>query len=84
MIRNIAMAFLLAGALLAQDGGEKATVPLTDPSRPARIKVHLMDGGIVVHGGSTKDVLVETRSRSGGAFRNEKIGDPRQRGPRHN
>ena len=67
MIRKIGITFLFfTAALLAQDSGEKATVPLTDPSRPAHIKIHLMDGGIIVHGGNTKDVLVETRSRSGG------------------
>jgi hypothetical protein len=66
MIKKIGIAFLCAGALLAQDGGDKATVPLTDPSRPAHIRVHLMEGGITVRGGNVKDVLVEARSRSGG------------------
>jgi Toastrack DUF4097 len=69
MIKNFGIAFLCAGALLAQDGGEKATVPLTDPSRPATIRVHLIEGGIIVRGGNVKDVLVEARSRSGGELR---------------
>jgi hypothetical protein len=58
--------FFYPGALPAQDSGEKATVPLSDPSRPARIHAHLMAGGIVVRGANTKDVLVEARPRGGG------------------
>ncbi|HEX4166612.1 MAG TPA: DUF4097 family beta strand repeat-containing protein [Bryobacteraceae bacterium] len=66
MKKKIGIAFLCAGALLAQDGPEKATVPLSDPSRPAHIHAHLIAGGITVRGANTKDVIVEARSRSGG------------------
>jgi DUF4097 and DUF4098 domain-containing protein YvlB len=65
MIKTIGLALLSVGALLAQDGGEKTTVPLHDPSRPARIEAHLMAGGITVHGADIKDVVVEARSRDG-------------------
>ena len=58
--------FLCAGTLLAQDGVEKASVPLSDPSRPARIHAHLIAGGITVRGGNTKDVLVEAHPRGDG------------------
>lgn len=74
MNKMIWTAFLFAGALLAQDGGEKATVPLTDPSRPARIKVQLMAGGITVRGGDTKNVVVEARSGSGGSHEGRESG----------
>jgi putative adhesin len=63
MNNKIAILFLCAGALLAQDNNEKATVPLRDPSRPARIQVSLMMGGITVRGADIKEVLVETHSR---------------------
>jgi hypothetical protein len=63
MNNKIAILFLCAGALLAQDNNEKATVPLRDPSRPARIQVSLMSGGITVRGADIKDVQVEARSR---------------------
>jgi hypothetical protein len=63
MNSKIAILFLCAGALLAQDGNEKATVPLKDPSRPARIEARLMSGGITVRGADVKEVLVEARSR---------------------
>ncbi len=56
---------VLCAALQAQDGTEKATVPLHDPSRPARIHASLMSGGITVRGADIKDVIVEARSRSG-------------------
>lgn len=61
-MKTIIWALLFSSVLVAQDGVEKVNVPLTDPSRPARIRVHLMQGGIVIHGGNTKDVVVEARS----------------------
>ena len=51
-----------AAALLAQDDGEKVTVPLHDPTRPAQVRAHLMMGGITVRGADRKDVLVEVRA----------------------
>ncbi len=63
---GIGMVLLCAGALLAQDGPEKTTVPLSDPSRPARIHVQLIMGGIEVRGADIKNVVVEAHSRSGG------------------
>lgn len=64
MIKTIGIALFCAGVLLGQDGGEKATVPLHDPSRPARIQANLMLGSITVHGADVKDVMVEARSRA--------------------
>jgi DUF4097 and DUF4098 domain-containing protein YvlB len=65
MNNKIAIIFLCAGALLAQDNNERATVPLRDPSRPARVHVRLMMGGITVKGADIKDVLVEAHTRGG-------------------
>jgi DUF4097 and DUF4098 domain-containing protein YvlB len=65
MFKTIGIALFSVGVLLAQDGGEKTTVPLHDPSRPARIEAHLMSGSIIVHGADVKDVIVEARSRNG-------------------
>jgi len=55
----------IAGTLAAQDGSEKVTVPLHDPSRPAQIHAHLMSGGITVKGYDGKEVIVESHPRSG-------------------
>jgi DUF4097 and DUF4098 domain-containing protein YvlB len=63
MIKRIGIALFSIGALLAQDGAEKTTVPLQDSSRPARIETHLMTGSIIVHGADIKEVVVEARSR---------------------
>jgi hypothetical protein len=65
MNKKLGLIFLVAGALLGQDGPEKATVPLDDPTRPAQIRAHLISGGIEVHGANVKNVLIEARSRSG-------------------
>ncbi|MFL6452314.1 MAG: DUF4097 family beta strand repeat-containing protein [Bryobacteraceae bacterium] len=59
----IGIAFLYAGLTFAQDGAQKATVPLDDPSRPAQIRAHLMLGGITVRGANVKEITVEARSR---------------------
>jgi Putative adhesin len=59
------IALLYAGILLAQDGVQKATVPLDDPARPVRIRARQMMGGITVRGGNVKGVTVEARSRDG-------------------
>ncbi len=69
MIKTIGIALLCAGAVLAQDGPEKATVPLHDPSRPARIRAHLMMGSITVRGADVKDVVVEANARGEGSSR---------------
>ena len=65
MNRTLQVLLLCTAPLLAQDNTEKATVPLSDPSRPARIRVHLMSGGVTVKGYDGKEVLVESRSRAG-------------------
>lgn len=63
----IAILCLCAGVAYAQDGDERVNVPLSNPSRPARIHAHLLMGGIFVRGeGNTNEVLVETRERAGG------------------
>ncbi len=63
MIKTIGMALCCAAVLVAQDGAEKATVPLHDPSLPARIQAHLISGGIIVRGADVKNVVVEARPR---------------------
>ncbi len=60
----LGIAFLYAFCLFAQDGSQKATVPLDDPSRPPRIRANLMMGGITVRGGNVKEITVEARSRN--------------------
>ena len=58
-----AVAFLLvAGYAAAQD---RVTVPLTDPAKPATIRVNLMSGSISVRGTQGREVIVEARSRGG-------------------
>jgi Toastrack DUF4097 len=62
-----AILILSAGALGAQTTGETVRVPLTDASRPPRVHVHLLFGGLTVRGGgNTKEVVVEMRPKAGG------------------
>jgi hypothetical protein len=64
MTKLFGIAFLGTAALLAQDNVERTAVPLHDPSRPARIVAHLLNGGITVHGADVKEVTVEARGSS--------------------
>src|SRR5260370_8853764 len=42
----------------------RVTVPLTDPSRPAQVRAHLLNGIITVKSNDAKDVFVEAKARS--------------------
>jgi hypothetical protein len=59
---------LIAGtvvALWAQTPGvDRFTVPLSDPARPATVKVSLIAGDINVKGYAGKEVIVEARARN--------------------
>ena len=41
---------------------QQVTVPLSDPSRPATLRVNLMWGGVTIRGSNRKDVLIEAQS----------------------
>jgi DUF4097 and DUF4098 domain-containing protein YvlB len=47
-----------------QGGGDRIPVTLSDPSRPARVKVSLVNGGITVKAYEGKEVVVEARVRN--------------------
>src|SRR5260370_33471715 len=49
----------------------RVTVPLTDPSRPAQVRAHLLHGSITVKSYEGKDALVEAKAR-GAEERDEK------------
>lgn len=61
MLKTIGIALCCAGVLLA----EGVTVPLQDPSRPAKVHVHVMNGSITVRGANITNVRVEANSPSG-------------------
>lgn len=56
-------ALVLAGLWVsaAESNGNRIVVPLSDPSRPATLKVHLVNGGITVKGYDGKEIIVEPR-----------------------
>ena len=60
--RVSSIALACAAALIAQTGWaqDKITVPLSSPSQPVTVKVHLIHGSITVTGGATGQVLVES------------------------
>ncbi len=60
------IALLIIGGSLAagQDSGtDRVSVPLSDPSRPALLKVGLVSGSILVKGYNGKEVIVELRQK---------------------
>jgi DUF4097 and DUF4098 domain-containing protein YvlB len=54
-----------------QAGGDRIPVTLSDPSRPAHVKVSLVNGGIAVKAYEGKEVVVEARVRNREHERNE-------------
>src|SRR5258707_8014189 len=55
----------------AQSGVDRIPVTLSDPSRPAHVKVSMVNGGITVKGYEGKEVIVEARMRNRENSRNE-------------
>jgi len=55
----------LSYSAAAAASGDRVAVPLSDPSRPAFVKAHLLNGGITVKGFDGKEVIVEAHVRSG-------------------
>jgi Putative adhesin len=60
-----------AGTTPAQSGVDRIPVTLSDPSRPARVKVSMVNGGITVKTHEGKEVIVEARVRNRENSRNE-------------
>src|SRR6202171_2486016 len=54
-----------------QTGGDRLPVTLSDPSRPARVKVSMVNGGITVKAYEGKEVVVEAHMRNRENSRNE-------------
>jgi hypothetical protein len=52
----------LAVASAQQDDADRLTVPFSDPTRPGRVEVGLLNGSITVTGYDGKDVLIEARA----------------------
>jgi hypothetical protein len=67
VIRRIVCLTLLAGALTlvvrAEQSANHVSVPLSDPARPATLKVQAVEGSIMVRGAARQDVLVNARER---------------------
>jgi len=77
VLATIAAAALTLGAQSTpaqgqtQAGVDRIPVTLSDPSRPARVKVSMVNGGITVKGYEGKEVVVEARMRNRENSRNE-------------
>jgi len=58
---TFAVVFLGASIAAAQEARlDKITVTLSDPSRPASVRAHVLSGGITVRGYDGKDVIVQS------------------------
>lgn len=60
---------VIAAPLLRAQTPDRVRVPLTDPTRPAVVRAHLLNGSITVTGANVREVTIEARLRDGG--RNE-------------
>ncbi len=55
---------LLCPALRGEEATERVAVPFSDPGKPGRLEVSLINGGITVTGYEGKEVIVESKSRA--------------------
>jgi hypothetical protein len=58
-----------SGTMTSTADGDKVTVPLTDPSRPATVRAGVLFGSITVKGYDGKEVIVEAHIRPGDSRR---------------
>ncbi len=72
-------ALAFCGLAQAEDNVNRVSVPLSDPSRPARVHVQLLNGGVTVKGYAGKEVVVEAHIR-GGASRERRPAPDRAEG----
>ncbi len=61
-MRLLVLCFALVAASAAQS--DRVTVPLSDPARPAQVKVNLLNGSIMVTAYDGKDVVVQAKVRN--------------------
>ena len=60
IISTLTIAIFLSARVWAQDAGkEQLTVPLSDPNKPYKLDVHLVDGSITITGYEGKSIVVE-------------------------
>lgn len=61
---SIAFLILAVPALRGEDAAERVAVPFSDPGKPGRLEVSLINGGITVTGYEGKEVIVESKTRA--------------------
>jgi hypothetical protein len=61
-LSTLTIALLFTSGVWAQDGKEQMSVPLSDPSKPYKLDVHLVDGSITISGYEGKSVIIEAVS----------------------
>lgn len=71
-MRGFVLGLVIAGPLAAAALGQatlepqRVVVPLSDPSRPPRVEVSLVNGGVTVEAYPGREVIVEARGRQDG------------------
>jgi DUF4097 and DUF4098 domain-containing protein YvlB len=53
---------LLCPALRGEEAGERVAVPFSDPGKPGKLEVSLINGGITVTGYEGKEVIIESKT----------------------
>src|SRR6476646_5976385 len=63
-MKAIFVILVLSASAIAQDAGNRVTVPFSDPARPKTIKGNLINSCFVIEGYEGKDLIVEARSEA--------------------
>lgn len=63
LIAVVALVLCGPGSYAAEAAGDRVAVKISDPSRPASVKAHLLNGSITVKGYDGNEVIVEAKAR---------------------
>lgn len=70
------LTLVLTGAGFGQASSDgRVAAKLADPTRPASVSAHIINGNITVQGGMVQEVIVEARTREGREDREERHSD---------
>ena len=74
-LRRIAIAVVILGGVWSwaqtSSSGDRVAYTLDDPTRPASVRAHLLNGSITVKGSDGKEVIVEAHARGHERMENE-------------
>ncbi|MBC8167615.1 MAG: DUF4097 family beta strand repeat protein [Bryobacteraceae bacterium] len=71
-MKTLSVCLILSASLMPAQEADRMSIPLTDPSKPATIKVEMMNGDITVRGYNGREVIIESKAVAERNFRRKR------------